>query len=370
MQFGNFTYQYWFLPIQKNKIVVSAHYGRGYGDSPKYMVDALMNQGLDIVWLVQKGQETSLPEGVRPVSYGTKQALRELATAQVWIDNCRQKYSPPKRKSQRYIQTWHSPLRLKKIEKDAVNYLPQAYIDRAKRDAKKCDYMLAGSAFSQELYRNSFWFQGDVWLTGTPRCDVFFQDSTIIKRRVTTDLDIPFATKLALYAPTFRKNMEASVYLQEFTHVKLALQAKFGGCWKVLIRLHPNVAHLATEFSTDNDVLQATDYPDMQELLVASDLLITDYSSSMFDMGIARKKVMLYTPDLAEYLATEREFYFDIKELPFPLAKKPTELINQVLHFDEITYQQLLATFNDSIKQCENGEAASAVANKIKAICQ
>ncbi|EUJ40099.1 CDP-glycerol:poly(glycerophosphate) glycerophosphotransferase [Listeria weihenstephanensis FSL R9-0317] len=98
IQFGNFTYQYWFLPIQKNKIVVSAHYGRGYGDSPKYMVDALMNQGLDIVWLVQKGQETSLPEGVRPVSYGTKQALRELATAQVWIDNCRQKYSPPKRK--------------------------------------------------------------------------------------------------------------------------------------------------------------------------------------------------------------------------------------------------------------------------------
>ncbi|MBC1558798.1 glycerophosphotransferase [Listeria booriae] len=368
-RFGNFAYYYWFFPIQPKKIVVTAHYGRGYGDSPKYIVEALLHQGFDIVWLIQKGQESSLPAGVRPVIYGSRQALRELATAKVWLDNCRQKYSPPKRKKQRYIQTWHSPLRLKKIEKDAENQLPAAYLDRAKRDAKKCDYMLAGSAFSQQMYKKAFWFQGEVLLTGTPRCDVFFQANTVIKQRVTTHFGIPSTTNIALYAPTFRKNETASAYLHTFTGLKQALQTKFSGDWKILIRLHPNVAHLASEFLTDDDVLQATDYPDMQELLVATDLLLTDYSSSMFDMAIAGKKVILYTPDIQEYLATERDLYFDIQALPFPLAKTPSELMQQVHQFDENNYSQRLAAFHASIQQCETGHAASAIATKIKAIC-
>ncbi|MBC2100070.1 glycerophosphotransferase [Listeria booriae] len=368
--FGNYAYHYWFLPIQKNKIVVTAHEGRGYSDSPKYIIDELLDQNFDIVWLIQEGQETSLPAGIRPVRYGTKQALKELSTAKIWLDNCRKKYSPPKRKGQIYIQTWHSPLRLKKIEKDAEQQLPLAYLDRAKRDAKKCDYMLAGATFSRELYENAFWFQGEVLTTGTPRCDLFWKDTTAIRQRVADFFQVGVTTKFLLYAPTFRKEASLSVYLQEFTDLKRALQTRFGSDWKIFVRLHPNIASLAKELVYDSNVLPATDYPDMQELIATSDMLITDYSSCMFDMAIAGKKTILYTPDLTTYLRTERSLYFDIEELPFPIAMTVESLVQEIHQFDEAVYQQNMQKFYEQTGLFEKGTAAIAVATKIKALCR
>ncbi|WP_137657375.1 CDP-glycerol glycerophosphotransferase family protein [Listeria newyorkensis] len=370
LKYGNYAYHYCFLPIEKKKIVVTAHEGRGYSDSPKYIVDELLHQGFDIVWLIQDGKKDSLPVGVRPVKYGTKQALKELATAKIWLDNCRKKYSPPKRKGQIYIQTWHSPLRLKKIEKDAEKQLPVAYLDRAKRDAKKCDYMLAGSTFSRAIYENAFWFQGEVWMTGTPRCDLFWQDVEVTKKRVADFFQVDMATKFVLYAPTFRKDASVAVYLQEFADLKEALQTRFGSDWKVLVRLHPNIANLAKDLAYDADVLPATDYPDMQELIAATDLLITDYSSCMFDTAIAGKKTILYTPDLEKYLQKERALYFEIAELPFPIAKTPKDLVNQVQTFDELAYGQGIQRFQEQLGFAENGTAAATTAKKIKALCQ
>lgn len=367
---GNYAYHYWFLPIQKNKIVVTAHEGRGYSDSPKYIVDELLQQHFDIVWLIQEGQESSLPEGIRPVRYGTRQALKELATAKIWLDNCRKKYSPPKRKGQIYIQTWHSPLRLKKIEKDAEQQLPLAYLDRAKRDAKKCDYMLAGSTFSRELYEKAFWFQGEVLTTGTPRCDLFWKDTRAVRQRVADFFQTDVTTKFLLYAPTFRKEASLSVYLQEFADLKRALQTRFGSEWKILVRLHPNIAILAKELVYDTDVLPATDYPDMQELIAAADMLITDFSSCMFDMAIAGKKTILYTPDLETYLRTERSLYFDLEELPFPIAMTPETLVQQIYQFDEAMYEKNMQQFHEQTGLFENGKAAATVAKKIKALCQ
>src|SRR5690606_28368099 len=96
----------------------------------------------------------------------------------------RKVYSPPKRKSQYYIQTWHSPLRLKKIEKDIENNLDESYIERAKIDSKMCDLMISGSDFSWNIYRNSFWYDGEILKCGTPRCDIFFTNNTYIIEKV------------------------------------------------------------------------------------------------------------------------------------------------------------------------------------------
>ncbi|MBC1797023.1 glycerophosphotransferase [Listeria booriae] len=366
IQFGNFAYQYHFLPIQKNKVVVSSYYGRGYSDNPKAIVAELLDQGLDIVWLVQNGEEKTLPAGVRHVPYGSKQALRELATAKIWLDNCRQKFSPPKRRSQIYIQTWHGPYALKKVEKDAEEQLPISYVKRAKKNARKCDYMLSGSAFCDAMYTDTFWFQGEVLPIGTPRCDVFFQDNAAIHQRVTQFFQTEATARFVTYAPTFRTDGDATVYLQDFTEVQQALQHKYGGTWKVLLRLHPNVAELAKDIDYGENVLNATAYPDMQELLAASDLLITDYSSSMFDMMIAEKKVMLYAPDLASYLKNERALYFDLKNLPFPLSETQTDLVSQITQFDETNYKQQLHHFQQQFGQHETGTASARIANQIK----
>ncbi|MBC1212497.1 CDP-glycerol glycerophosphotransferase family protein [Listeria booriae] len=364
---GNYAYYFWLFPIQQRKIVVSTHYGRGFSDSPKYIVAELLKQkSLDIVWLVKKGEEANLPEGIRGVRYGTKQALKELATAKIWLDNCRQVQSPPKRRGQIYLQTWHSPMRLKKIEKDAEKKLPASYIDRAKRDGKNCDYMLAGSTFSKQMYQNAFWFSGEVLPAGTPRCDILLNNRDSIDEKVRAYFQAGADTKFILYAPTFRKTADTSIYIREFSDLRRAAKKRFGGKWKVLVRLHPNVAYLANDMVYDEYVLNATAYPDIQELLYSTDLLITDYSSCMFDMAISGKKSMLYTPDLSEYISKERDLYFKIEELPFSISKTMSELVNKVLQFDEGEYQQELASFNKEIGLFETGTAAKEVAQKIQ----
>ncbi|WP_430534797.1 CDP-glycerol glycerophosphotransferase family protein [Listeria rocourtiae] len=368
LEFGCFSYHYWLRPIEKNKIVVCAYYGRGYADSPKAIVAELLHQGLDIVWLVRDGQEETLPAGVRAVRYGSKQAIRELATAKIWLDNCRQKYSPPKRKQQVYFQTWHGSLALKKIEKDAEEQLQLGYLARAKSDAKKCDYMMAGSDFCERIYVESFWFRGEVLASGTPRCDALLKMDMALIQHVAEAFDSKPMTKFALYAPTFRQGENLTAYLHDFSKVHDALQSRFGGEWKILVRLHPNVARLAEHINYDEIILNATDYPDMQELLAVSEWLITDYSSSMFDMAIAGKKVVLYTPDLDNYLKKERAMYFDLKELPFQLTKTPEALVSQMEQFDEIDYHKKLAIFRQQIGSYETGNASVIVANKIKEI--
>ncbi|MBC1779158.1 CDP-glycerol glycerophosphotransferase family protein [Listeria booriae] len=348
------------MPIEKKKIVFTSHHGNGFGDSPKYIALALLDKGFKLVWLVRQKNQ-AIPSSIQQVEYGTKESLIELATAEIWIDNCRKRLYPPKKKKQVYIQTWHSPLRLKKIERDAEHDLPSAYVMQAKQDAKMCDYMISGSSFSTALYRNSFWFDGEILEVGTPRCDLFFKAPN-------RSLD---RTKYVLYAPTFRENSSTDAYLKDFERIRVALEGLGYGEWKVWVRLHPNLRQGAAtyDFTFSEDVIDMSDYPDIQELLNQADWLITDYSSSMFDQLIARKRCILYVPDEVAYQRQERAFYFKLDELPFPKSRTIQELEQVIIQWDETKYQKDIAAFQARVETYETGQATQKVVQKIQEIC-
>ena len=136
-----------------------------------------------------------------------------------------------------------------------------------------------------------------------------------------------------------------------------------GDDWVVGCRLHPN---LNADVSGEACIPMSR-YPDMQELLMACDLLITDYSSSMFDMAVAGKKCALYVPDLENYMANERGLYFDIKQLPFPRAENMEQLCDNVANFEG--YEDRCREFLKEIRSFEDGNAAAAVAQRIERIC-
>ncbi|WP_260480513.1 CDP-glycerol glycerophosphotransferase family protein [Listeria booriae] len=358
---GNFAWWTRLLPIKKKKIVFTSHHGNGFGDSPKYIALALLDKEFELVWLVRQ-KNAAIPSGIRQVEYGTRKALYELATAEIWIDNCRKRFYPPKKEAQVYIQTWHSPLRLKQIERDAEQELPSAYVIQAKQDAKMCDYMISGSSFSTELYRNSFWFKGEILEVGTPRCDLFFQVQHRSKDR----------TRYVLYAPTFRENSTTDAYLKDFERVRKALQRLGYSEWKVWVRLHPNLRQdTATfDFTFSENVIDMSDYPDIQELLNQADWLITDYSSSMFDQLIARKRCLLYVPDEVVYQRQERSFYFKLDELPFPKSRTIQELEQAIVNWDETAYQRDVAAFHTRVETYETGHATEKIVQKIQEICK
>ncbi len=353
-------------PINRKKVVICSYFGKGYGDNGKAVAEALLklDPTLDIVWGVRSQFKDTLPEGIRAVEYNSWRYLWELATAAAWVDNSRKNAGVTKRKKQFYVQTWHGTVALKRIEQDVAEHLDEFYVAGAKNDSKMANIILSGCKFFTELCRRTFWFDGEIAEIGSPRSDALFNTDAAKQAEVKKSLGIPDGKKVVLYAPTFRADGNLECYNMDFEAVLSALEKKFKGEWVFCMRLHPNVSDKADFIKYSDRIVSGTDYPDLYELIPACDLVISDYSSVMFDAGLINKNVMLFANDIASYTA-DRNFYFDIKDLPFPLAESNGELLNNIEEFDSEGYLAKLDAFNKEIGYCENGTAAAMTAERI-----
>lgn len=349
------------FPIKKKQVFIFSYYGEQYSGSPKYIGQYLMTKpDMCVVWaFVQPEKHGDVPS--KKVRYGHWDYYYCLATSGTIITNYRMTSDFVKRPGQKYIQTWHSSLRLKMIEKDAEESLPPHYIEMAKRDSAQIDYLLAGSEKSRKIFESAFWYQGMIVNSGTPQCDILFEDREPIKKKVFQFYNIPDGCHVALYAPTFRKNHDTSVYDLNTEAVISALKERFGGDWVLLMRLHPHLVNLTDCFHYSDRVLQATDYDDVQELLAAADFLISDYSAIMFDFAVTGRPCVLYTPDYQEYTETDRKLYFDIKKLPFPCFEDQTKMLSYIEEFPDKEYTERLDGFMDEIGSFDDGNASARV---------
>ena len=346
--------------VQNNRVVFDSYYGRGYSDSPKAICEVLLRSGedLDLVWLCKDEEaEKTLPEGVRAVPNHGLKKLKALASAKVWVDNSR-KYENMKKKDQVYMQTWHG-FALKKLEQDIESKLEPEYLRACKTDSEQCDVIISGSGFMTKLYREKFWYKGAVLNTGTPRNDIFYRNHAEFRVKVCKALGLPEDRKLALYAPTFRDDRSTEAYHLDPDMVRRKCEENFKGEWSVLVRLHPNVAaQSAGLFAYDGDrLVDATAYPDMQELLCAAGLLITDYSSSMFDYALTGKPIVQFATDIEAY-QKDRDFYFPLDSLPFPLARSNEELETILTDLQPLWTSSAWAEFSREHEFCEDGKAA------------
>ena len=183
--------------------------------------------------------------------------------------------------------------------------------------------------------------------------------------KVYCELKVNPKRKIVLYAPTFRKNVDKTVYYVNADAICKMLEKKFGESFTFALRLHPNNADIADEIAKEMNVVNATKYPDMQELLVASAVLITDYSGCMFDFGFARKPVFLLAKDVERYIKEERKWYFGLDEVPFTLSRSEKELCESVEKFDEEEYKHQCEIFEKKIGFSDSGNGAKIIADRI-----
>ncbi len=354
------------FPIFRKKIVFSSYFGKGYGDNGKAITEALLklDPSLDIVWGVSPQYKDSLPDGIRSVKYNGLRYLWELATAAAWVDNSRKNAGVTKRKKQFYVQTWHGTTALKRIEADVAENLDEFYVVSAKKDSKMANVILSGCRFFTELCRKAFWFDGEILECGSPRSDALFSTDETKQSEIKKQLGISQHKRLILYAPTFRADGNLECYKMDFDAVLNALEKVTNDEWVLCMRLHPNIAEKSDFVVYSDKIINATNYPDLYELIPACDLIISDYSSLMFDAGLIDKSVVLFANDIESYMA-DRNFYFKFDELPFPLATNNAELIEIIENFDKDLYTEKLNAFNQRIGYCENGTAAKTVAERI-----
>ncbi|MDA3043933.1 MULTISPECIES: CDP-glycerol glycerophosphotransferase family protein [unclassified Campylobacter] len=347
--------------IKNNKIVLSNFDGSGYSDNPKYIAEYIISNNLDyeLVWLVDKNKnidKSMFPKEIKIVESISFSALQELSSAKIWIDNTRKIFYPKKKKEQIYIQTWHGLFALKMIEKDATS-LPESYIKKAKLDSANIDLILSGCKFKTKIFQNSFWYDGEVAEFGTPRTDIFFDKAKIknAKKKIYDFYGIDENTKILLYAPTFRKTNSLEPYLLDYSALLKTIQNEFGGKWIILVRLHPNLAFYMDKLNISKDVINASFYMDSQELLCASETVISDYSSIVFDYFLLNRPVFLFCTDLQDYTKNDRDFYINIDELPFDLAENNSELLKNIKNFQENLYKIKIQNFQEKYGFIENG---------------
>ena len=329
--------------IDGNKVVFSSFDSDAYSDNPRYISERLhaLKPDCDIVWLISKNRMdvVKTPDYVRRVTPLGVDGLIEQATARFWVDNSRHAENIYlNTEKQFYIQTWHGDRGFKRVgvddEKKAV-YLCE----------DKCAMMIAGSEFGRNTYRTAFRFQGEVLMDGCPRNDVLMRNDPEEARAIRRRLQIPDDVRLLMYAPTYRRmdNRGKQSAVLDIPATLDHLEKTTGERWRCLYRAHYKMAGLIAN-ADDARMMDASAYPEMTELLLITDMLITDYSSCGGDFALLRRPMFLYQADVGEYMKDDHSFYFKMEDSPFLVAHDQAEL-NRLI--DE----------TDAEKARENGEA-------------
>jgi len=351
------------VPIKKNRFVFFSMGGNNYGDSVKCLSDYVQqhHQDAEIVWAFSGYYYDKVECEHKKVVYGSFRYYYYVISSKYYVSNCYAPLMAIKRKKQIMLQTWHGTA-LKRIGHDGiggdhsrlVNLIrPNTY----KAAARDFDYFISGSHFMTEVYHRGLEYPKKIDEIGMPRNDIFFQKRPEVTEKVKQWINVDKHVKLILYTPTFRPDFSFTYYDVNLSAIKEYFEKKTNEEYAVLIRLHPRMMSKSAEidaFWGKDNIYNVTLYPDIQDLLYAADVLVTDYSSTMFDFMLSKKPVILYTPDKDTY---NRGFYFSIDELPFIIANNNAELCDALEKFNNVEYVNRVSSFLEKIGNAETGHA-------------
>lgn len=358
----------------KNKVVASSMSGRKYAGNPRYVIEKIheLYPSVELVWIKDNTASYLLPNYVRSVNgfgiYGSLKKYWEYVSAKVWIDSHCLYGLNRKRKEQLFINTWHGGLGIKKIGFDANDFKENPYqIMKLKKTVELTDVFVSNSEHLSNVYRSAFHYKGKILKCGFPENDALIMGCdcrSIIREYYNLNQE----DKILIYAPTFRDLFECkgkidmSPFNLDFKKIKKVLKQRFGGEWKILIRWHPILEkHMGNNFA---GTINATQYPDIQKLIMACDAFISDYSSCIFDAAICGVPCFTYTVDADEFFLA-RGMYYSMEELPFSNARSNKELEKAIINFDMQRYRKEWREFSEKVGLMEDGCAAEKVAKYI-----
>ena len=372
--------------IKNNLIVFNNFGGNGYGCNPKYIAEEIIKRNLpyELVWLCKNEKdvrENALPSVIKTIGAKNAAAIKTLYSAKVVVSNvhCNPLFSAGwvKKDGQAYIQTWHGSLGIKKIDYSVKNnnstFFTKTWNDLAQMDIESIDYLITNSDFEKNVFKEGFMWNADFMNVGHPRNDIFFKNNEELvdtKRKVCSKLGISMEKKIVLYAPSFRDDKKLNVYNLDYDSLTNNLKEKFGGDWVIVLRLHPHHANLEDKtliYRGCDNLVDASLYPDIQELLVASDIGITDYSSWIFDFMLSKKPGFIYAEDIEKY-NTDRGFYYPLESTPFPVSTNNSELCKNIENFEYEKYKASVETFLNEKGCIEDGHASERVVDLIQKI--
>ncbi|MGC4378026.1 CDP-glycerol glycerophosphotransferase family protein, partial [Fictibacillus sp. Mic-4] len=361
------------LPVDNKLIVFESGVGKQYADSPKMIYEEIIKRGLKFnkVWFYNKKHRFHDDHTIRVARLSPKYYYY-LAKAKYWVNNQNFPTHLKKRKETIYIQTWHgTPLKKMAFDIKQVHGRSEDYVERIYKASQRWDCLISPSEYATNAFKSAFRYTGNILEVGYPRNDIFYKPekekmAEIVKER----LGLPENKKVILYAPTFRDNQkEKNKFVFDIPFDFEQLKEKLGEEYILLLRMHVVVSgkiHIPEEVR--DFVYNVSKYPDIQELYLITDILMTDYSSVMFDFANLKRPMLFYTYDFELYRDQLRGFYMNFEEeAPGPFLRTTDDIIDAVRNIDQIQqrYGERYEAFYEKYCGLEDGKATERVVDRL-----
>lgn len=356
-------------PLEARTVVCMSFSGASVHDNPAPIARELKARGLveKIIWIADDREFSREIDGELLVP-NSRDAIRAMHTAKYLINNAHFPHYFRKRTGQIYVQTWHGTP-LKKVGNDVpATSLSNSYRDLMSREAKYWDLLVAQCCTAAEKLRKAFQYEGEMVVAGYPRNDSLFDTDTMARLRsdFRTRAGLNEEQTVVLYAPTWRDNASIGLGANGFEKldIKRLLDA-VGNDARLLLRGHTNTQGFAREIE-DQRILDVSGVSDLNSLVAASDMLITDYSSIFFDYQLSNKPIIGFATDLETYAGTLRGMYFDYESVfPGMIATSNDEL-EKIFRLPPAKADR--HSLSEEISTAESGSAAQEVVDKLLSI--
>lgn len=352
--------EYQKLPIKEKHVLFESFSVKRFSDNPKAIYEYMKQYYPDytFIWSLNDVKQVidGENEGTLKVKFGSPEYYEYLATSKYFVSN----YNAPafhKRDGQVDVQTMHGTP-LKKMGFDVTKSTKNRKMLR--RVVGDWDIYSSSSTYLTNIMRgSSFNYEGEIINSGYPRNDYLFDQEAIIatRKKIYEELNIPSDKKIILYAPTWRTKTkyEQKLPLKE-------MEKQLSNEYVLIYRSHYLVEKFVDSKIYNDFVRDGHGISDVKELLVATDLLITDYSSIMFDYSILNRPMLFFTYDYEKYINQLRGTYFDLKQdYPELIAETTTELMNKIHRTADISQKEARDRFRDKFNEFEKGTASQQI---------
>jgi CDP-glycerol glycerophosphotransferase len=353
------------LPIKKELIFLESFLGKNYSDSPKYIYEYMLNNNINYKFVWSLNEKKELPGNPIQVKRFSLRYFYYLARAKYWVSNSRLPRYLDKREGNVYIQTWHgTPLKTLVFDMDDIYSADPKYKKNFYDQSRRWDYLSSPNKYSSEIFKRAFLFDKKMLEFGYPRNDILYQKNTKPEiLNLKQKMNLPNDKKIVLYAPTWRDDEFYARGKYKFT-LQLDLERmrnQLGKDHIVLLRMHYFIASQMDISDFEGFVYDFSNYDDIAELYLVSDILITDYSSVFFDYANLKRPILFYTYDLEKYRDQLRGFYIDVeREVPGPLLKTSDEVIHSIQNISDvqIEYEKKYEDFYERFCKWDDGCAS------------
>jgi CDP-glycerol glycerophosphotransferase (TagB/SpsB family) len=354
-------------PVEDGSVLYLINSGRQFSCNPAAVFAEMRRRRAGgSHYVVTEDQQVRVPEGATPVPLGSASYFEAIAKARYIVFNSLLPAWWRAQPGQQTVQTWHGFTPAKRIMLDQLKanaWDREKYERKVRNRAAKWDYAVSNSPFASSLIRRSLGFDGPILEIGTPRNDKLFGAyAEAANARIRKVLGVEHGQRIALYAPTWRDQLR---YADRGIRLELeldlaALAAALGPEWRLLFRGHHRVVDRLTGDAAAG-VVDVSDYPEMQDLLAAADVLVTDYSSSFVDFANTGRPMVFYPYDLEFYRDGLRGFYVDYEEtVPGPITRNQRDLADAIRSIDTVApaYAEKYKRFQADYCTWEDGRAA------------